>query len=347
MRILCAVIINLFLFYCMGRGTLLFLKQNRSVGYCLSIGLCVNFIFFQAIALPLVLLKVTFNVLCVSSVIILVSVVVALWVIYRKRMLCTEKLYLSHKEIILLVVIVLGFALQIMVSLSENYWGFDTAYYIGTVSTTLERNSMYVYDGMSGVKVATLPFRYVLSSFYIYFAVVCKMFGISAIACFRYVVATLCILFADIIIYLIGKTVFQNTVKAECFTLVFIFLNFFWVSGFSNSRFLLSRGYEAKGFCANVIISMIWLIGLEILKSKGNDRINAWKMMFILGLACIPISMSSILISPIMIFCVTITCVLVDKDFKSVKYAIVCVIPNVLYAIVYFLALRGLIVVGV
>ncbi len=347
MRIICALIINLFLFYCLGRGTLLVLKQNRSIGYCLLMGMCVNFTIFQIIALPLTLLKVSFNVLCVLSVIILVGAVAAMWLVYRKKMICQGQFCLSNDEIALLVFIILGFVLQLMISISENYWGFDTAYYIGTVSTTLERNSMYVYDGMSGVQVNVLPFRYVLSSFYLYFAVVCKVFGISAIACFRYVVATLCILFADTIIYLIGKKLFQNIAKSQCFTLLFIFLNFFWVSGVNSSRFLLSRGYEAKGFCANVLIPMIWLIGLEIFKGKENDRVNAWKMMFVLGLACIPISMSSILIAPIMIFCVTVTCVLVDKDFKAIKYGIACVLPNVIYAIVYFFALRGLIVVGV
>lgn len=347
MRIVCALIFNLFIFYCLGRGALLHLGQNRSIGYCLSIGLCINFIIFQTIALPLILYKVSFNILCWIFAIILIGVVLTLCIIHRKKMLCSDKLAFSKAKVILFVFILLGVVLQIMTSLSENYWGFDTAYYIGMVSTTLERNSMYIYDGMSGVKVAALPFRYILSLFYIYFAVICKVFGISAIACFRYIVAPMCIMFADLIIYLIGRKLFGNIIKAETFTLFFILLNFFWVSGFSNSRFLLSRGYEAKGFCANVVIPLIWLFGLEILQRGKADRVNAWRMMFILGLACVPISMSSLLIAPIMIFCVTVTCVLLDRDIKAIKYGIVCVIPNAVYAIVYFLSLRGLIVIGV
>lgn len=105
------------------------------------------------------------------------------------------------------------------------------------------------------------------------------------------------------------------------------------------STFLLVRGYEAKGFCANVIIPAIFYIALCFWKDVRTRE--KWVMLFLVCFASVPVSMSAIMIVPVMVAILMATELVVKRDFSMIWKGIVCVIPNGIYLIAYYLFTQG------
>ena len=309
------------------------------------IGFLWYYALFQGIALPMIFMKKSLSLLTYfwCAVVLILSVVCFL-LVYRKRktegkhgIICSMPemknsiMTLIKNPFAVLFACFLVFTCYF--TAIQNEWGWDTAYYIGTVSTTVDTNTMYQYCGETGRNLKEIPFRYALSAFYMDSAVFCKIFGIAPVFFQKYVMGTLCVLLHFILLYLVGKELFKKQAeKVFLFASVSGGLNFFFVSEFTTSHFLLFRSYEAKAFCANVIIPMMFLVLLRI--HKEPDRKQNWKFLFLVALSSVPISMSAILIVPLMIGIGVLAEAIINRNVKIIGYGILCMIPNGIYLII-------------
>ena len=67
-----------------------------------------------------------------------------------------------------------------------------------------------------------------------------------------------------------------------------------------------------------------------------ENRAN-WKMLFVVMLASVPISMSAILIAPAMLGITVLSESIVNKNGRVLLRGIVCMIPNMVYLVLYLL----------
>ncbi len=223
---------------------------------------------------------------------------------------------------------------------AQHYLGWDTSFYIGTVNTTLHTDTMYVYDGNSGLLASTLPFRYALSAFYMHSALLCRVGGVSAMMAQKCVMGTICVGMHGAILFALGRRLFPRKEKAALlFVCVVLLLNYGLNTIYASSSFLLVRAYEAKGFCANVVIPAVFY-GIFCVWADAGKR-EPWYLLFAVGFASVPVSMSSLLIVPVMIgMAALVECVL-QKDWKVLGRGVLCALPNGAYLLAYFLYAQG------
>lgn len=342
----CALMIGGYFVIFAGFGYLVshFMKLETTLTEKVLFGFFCYFSLFQLVALPLIMLKQTLTLLTVLwSIILGIVAVIMIFLLYKERIQIKEVLskqkkvgYFTGKNLLyfVLVGIFLGFLCYFVAI--QNFWGWDTAFYIGTVSTSLDTDTMYLYNGENGVLRKKISFRYALSAFYMNSAVFCKITGISAVMFQKYVMGILCAILHTISLGFIGKKLYgKNPEKVVLFIILAGMLNFFFVSGFSTSNFLLFRSYEAKAYCANVVITAVFgaILGVhQNLEKKEN-----WKVLFLIMMASVPVSMSSILIVPMIVFVALAAEYIMTKNRKIIKYGILCMIPNGIYLVIYLL----------
>lgn len=342
----CALMLGLYfvIFAAVGYLISYFIKFQVNLLEKVFLGFFGYFAMFQLVALPCIALKQSLTLLTTLWMIVLGLVTVAVLVLLYKERIAKKEILNSAKKITLpkkkeWFYIFFGFVLLAFVcyfTAIQNYWGWDTAFYLGTVNNTLNTDTMYLYNGENGALVHTIDFRYALSTFYMNSAVFCKVTEISAVMFQKYVMGMLCVLFHGLILYLIGKRLYENKVeKAVVFATIAGLLNFFFVSEFTTAEFLLFRSYEAKGYCANVVIPSIIYALLTL--HKNLEKRENWKVLFLVMLASLPVSMSSILIAPMMVFIALAAELIVTKKRKIITYGIVCMIPNGIYLLIYLL----------
>lgn len=342
------------MFSMMGYMICSWMKYKAEVLECVFLGFLGYFALFQCVALPLIFLKQSLSLLIILWCVVLVALsVVCVAIFYRQRRLKGKGIQflqiLSVKESLknpcmICFIFIMIFACYF--AAIQNQWGWDTAYYVGTISTTVDTNTMYQFCGETGRELKQIPFRYAISAFYMNSAVFCKVLGISPIMFQRYVMGTVCVLLYFVVLYLIGKELFKGqSKKIFFFGSVVAALNFFFVSEFTTSQFLLFRSYEAKAYCANIIIPGLFWILIRI--HKEIEKKENWKILFLVTLASVPVSMSAILIIPLITVIGILAEALVNKKAKLIGYGLLCLIPNGIYLVIYLLNTLGLFVIKV
>ena len=330
------------------------IKYKAEFVECIFLGFLGYFSLFQCVALWLVLMKKTLNILIVAWGLVFLVILAVFFVFLKRQRTWKESGGIkSVSECVrngiknpYLIVCILLMIFMCYFSAIQNQWGWDTAYYIGTVSTTIDTNTMYQYSGETGRQFGEIPFRYALSTFYMNSSVFCKVSGIAPVLFQKYVVGTLCVLLHFIVLYLIGKELFkEESQKKFWFVIIAGMLNFFFVSEYTTSQFLLIRSYEAKAFCGNVIIPAVFWALLRI--HKEMEKKENWKILFLVTFASVPVSMSAILIVPLVVLISILADALVSKKRKIIGYGLLCLIPNGIYLIMYFLNTINLFVIKV
>lgn len=346
-----AVCVVLVLFLCLqfliyGVAANKILKLKMKLYETEIIGFFVHFGLFQIIALPLILLQKSLTLLML--VWIAVSVISAAYVLLAAR----KELGHALKGICSGVWNMKGFLLLGAVTITalacyyfavQKYMGWDTTYYVGTVNTSIYTDTMYIYNGSSGAMESKLDLRYALSGFYMHSAVLCRVFSLNAMEVQKYVMGILCILLYGMLVFAIGKKLFQESSKSALGLVITAFLlNFGFHTMYTSSSFLLVRAYEAKGYCANVIMPALFYMVLCFWK-KRKDR-TYWWMLFLIAFASVPVSMSALVIAPAVIAIMLLTEWILEKDAVLLWRGFWCLVPNGIYLLVYFLYTRGMII---
>lgn len=344
------IIICMVLFYIFGQNMNAIFKVQNSTVATATVGFFVYYSLFQIIALPCIFLKASLSFLTLLWGIVILGMIVLFVIttvvpVVAKKKNCYVLKKMSQKFSWFWIVAFALILLQCYVAAASSFWGWDTAYYIGTVNTSLYTDTMYLFNGTSGLRENTLNLRYVLSSFYMNSAVWCRMFHIEALLLQRYVMAVICQLITDAVVLLIGKTLWQSSRKQVILLCAYILFNFFFVTSYSSAGFLLERACEAKAFCANALVLAVFYAVLQLYKDV-NKTYN-WRVLFIIAFSSIPISMSAILIIPILIFVLLCTLYYEKRSFKIIKYGMICLIPNFIYILTYFLYTKDILVIEV
>lgn len=307
------------------------------------LGFFAYFGLFQMAALPLILLQRPFHEL------------VWLWIVIA-AVLNLSVLFTSGKDLAIFLRGVFagvwrlkGFLLPAVILLmlfvcwfqaTQQYMGWDTTDYIGTVNTTVYTDTMYVYEGNSGVKASFLNLRYALSAFYMHSAFLCKMAGLGGMIIQKYVLGTVCILMHGLILFTIGKRLFPEDEKKALFMtgLVFV-MHLGFQTIYSTSDFLLIRAYEAKGFCGNVVIpAMFYAVLCFWEEQKKREH---WALLFAVSFSSVPVSMSSLVVVPALLVIAVLAQWFCDRSWKILWRCFWCAAPNAVYLIIYFFYTRG------
>ncbi len=344
--VICLVLI--FCFFMMGIQIDQILRLRLKGMYNIVFGFFVYFMLFEIFYLPFFINKQRLTCLTVAWIIFLGIDMVVSVIVFRKRILSAakeiwEQLRCDSLPYVLLSAVV--FAVVIYYGTRTFYYGFDTAYYIGMVNSAVHYDRMLIYQSEMGYKMSSLDLRYGLSGFYMHTAVLCRVFKVSAIMMQKQGVTIIDILMTYCIAFLIGRRVFKKDVKyAYLFTAVYFAMNFFFLSEFAVGEFFMYRAYEAKAYCCNVVIPAHFLIMYAMMRSREIQGYR-WRQLAILSIASIPVSMSSILIIPVLTMTFACSMAMIHRKFRYVIYGGVCCLANAVSLVVYYLYVMGKLVI--
>lgn len=340
------IIIHIVLFLLVGSGLSKLLKLNLSGLETILIGFFGYYGIMHLVYLPSMLLRVSFSMFVILWTIV-GSVLLLLIVIY-----CNSQLWVDTKEILrevstkakhLMILTAFIICVFVLYQALFNAHGYDASFYIGTIGTTLYTDTMFIYHGETGWPEPRIDFRYALSGvFYMNTAFWCRLLGIPPLMAQKYTFGSLGILLHSALVFMIGLKIFEldtSKKKAYWFTIVALALNVFFITTYSSSGFLLKRGFEAKSYCANVLFLAVFY--LIICLWKNNEMNKYWKALFIIAFASVPITMSSLVILPAMIFIFIISEWIIKKDKLILLKGSISLIPNGIYLLIFYLFIRG------
>ncbi len=350
-RYILSALIMLALFQVWGQAASgVFRFRTKSLVFTEIFGFFIYYGVFQIAALPLILMKKSVTLLseiwvlaCLAAIAVFVIffIIKKPWQAWKHR-----KTSVKWQTVLLAAIVVAALVIFAVYAalLAEESW--DSAYYMGTLSTSLYTDTMYQFNGTTGIKEQYLDFRYALSSFYMQTVVMAKWTGLPAYALQRFVMKPLAIFLSGMVYYLIGMLIFHRDRQKSLYTVLFsILVNLIFVSEFSSAKFLVVRGYEAKGYCANVVLPAVIFCMLLLWYRKKRKKL--WQILFLVNFATVPVSMSSLFIVPILTALMTLAMIVTERKWKYFWYAFVCCIPNFCYLFAYWLYTEKIWLIGV
>lgn len=336
-------VIQLMFFFLMGVVTWKILGiQMRSLTMTLLIGFLVEFIVFQFVALPItiqcqplsLLSGIWMGLICMCEIIVLFTC--GKWIVSNARMIIKKY---SLVDIFLFAVII-GMQMFMVYSHIDGY--ADASYYIGKVSTDVYTNTIGQYEPYTGYALSYLDSRRVLSCFPTYNSVMAQFFDITPIQQAKLIMPEIIILMANIVYYQLGMSLFEKNKRYSVVFTGFVFvINFFSCSSYTTSAFLFTRTYEGKAILGNIIIPGI-LLGF-ILIWKEKEQFLGIVLTILFSWASCVFSSSSMLVVPIELTAGLIPWIFGQKKWSYIKWYMICIIPNMVICIVYFLAEKGIV----
>lgn len=342
------IMILIMLYAVFGKMAARIFKIRPQNGICVLLGVFVYHGLFQVVALPLILLKQSLSLL--SGIWAVFVVLVLLAYFFGVRMLPElgwELPYKRKRPSVISIVMIILVLLQAYYMITSEYLGWDTSFYVGTIGTSVNQNSMYLVNGENGSAYSRIPFRYALSSFYMHSAVWCRMLRITAVHYAKIVQGGILAILSNLVVYEIGKFLFSGKryhgiIKKEnigdCaagMVTAVVILNVFWNTIYSTSDFLLSRALEAKSYCANLVLPCVFLFAIMLWRDS-EDR-TAKICLAAAAWSSVAISMSSLVIVPAMVAIMFLPIGIKKSPFRWMKCYLICILPNLCYLVLYLL----------
>lgn len=337
-RILLAIILFFIVIWIMGSLFLTLIRGNKESGNAVFIGFFIYFSFFQILALPMIITFRPLSWLSVAWGIVVIGCCICMIILCRNHKIGItrrNKKDVSIEGSIMLLLV----ALQTYLICVKVFHGWDTAYYIANVNTSINTNTMYLFEGTLGRPEVKLNLRYALSSFYMHDAVVGQIFGLPGALVCRYFNGMVCSVFSVFIMYKIGVLIFCKRRWAELTVIFGVFANLEIGTTFFASSFLMERSYEAKAYCCNIVIPALIYVILKIYKEP--NRKENWIWLFIVNFSSVAISESSMLLVPVLNGCLLMGHCVVDRRIRDLGKMMICLIPNICYLLIYLLYSLG------
>ena len=251
--------------------------------------------------------------------------------------------------------------LQIAIVTAAYQFTFDAAYYVANATTSIATDSINIYDPYTGEWQDHFEFRYLFATYPINDAVICQFTGIHPLVWTKTTMSSVAIILANLVLFRIACCLFSvesqkndsgaDTEAADRYALIksAVFLsfggiiNFFFITIFTSSAFLVTRSYEGKSLLGNVILPTIFLIYLKMAK-QGMGR-GHWLSLALVSLGSTAISNSSNMLVPaaVMIFCASLS--LQYRKISPLIKGVLCTVPCLALMLAYVFYVRGAFVI--
>lgn len=339
--LLLAAVVFIILFFVGGVAAGFVKKEQNSVLLNVVFGFCIALAMFQVLAVPMIFLDASFQLLVYSWIAVIAVLVILSVVLNVKRypdLFRTEIQGIKRLPWLSIAVIVLVL-LQAFVLFRYMHVDDDDAFFVAAATTAIEKNSIFGYSAYTGEPVDLLyNARYVCSPLPILWAAVSSLTNVHPAILMHTFLPVLLIPFAYMVYLLVGKKLFPEKPVSQWLFLFFlcvihIFGNF---SIYTSSTFLLVRIWQGKAILASVILPM--LLYFIIRTMKDYDSKADWIMLFLAMTAASLVSSMGIILAPILVGSYGIVYAAVKRKLSVLFAAGACCIPCIACGLLYLLA---------
>ena len=343
------VIALLLIFAVWGEALCVLFKIRAALSEATVLGMLGVMTVFQAVYLPIVLRLRPFHELRAASLAVLgvLTLAAVLVVLFGRSRLVSDKQegifaqLMSRDMRPALAVFAVLVVFLIAFTAFRPYQGWDTSYYVGSMNEALKTDTIYQFNGDTGMRESVLAPRYALSGFFMFYAVIASVCRIKPLLIAYYSIRPLGVILALLVIYRFGRTLFGRSERAALLvTGLFSVIQLTWVSIYKSS-FFIERMYEAKGWCAYVLLPFTAMTLYRLFIKKGRGR-REWFALALAALAAIPVSMSSLMLYPAAVFIGGAAMLPWCEDRgKVIRRCLLLMVPNIIIALVYVLMSKG------
>ncbi len=249
--------------------------------------------------------------------------------------LCRHKAFAISVAAIVLV--------QLVIILNAYQFTLDAAYYVANVTTSLQTNTMNIYDPYTGDWLNHFEMRYLFSTYPMNDAVWCYLTGIHPLLWTKTIMAGTAFVISNIIYYRIALELFGKKTSAISLMLFFAgVVNFFYISIFTSSNFMLTRTYEGKSLIGNIVIPMVIYIFIKLNDDHRKGR--NWRFLFLVCLGSTILSNSANMLVPATVAVLGLPLAVRKKSVKVIINCALCVIPCIILLLAYVGYVKGLFV---
>ena len=234
-------------------------------------------------------------------------------------------------------------AVQTALILHAYEFTLDAAYYVANVTTSLETNTMNIYNPYTGDWQNHFEMRYLFATYPMEEAAMCYLTGIHPLIWTKTIMAGTSLILSNIIYYRIGRELFKDEGAKTLLMLFFAaVVNFFYISTFTSSEFLLTRSYEGKTLVGNIVLPMIILLFMKIREDIKGKRY--WWLLALVCLSSTILSNSSDMLVPAAAGVLMIPFAIKKKSAGVFVKYLLCVSPCLFMLIAYVLYVKGVFV---
>ena len=328
-------------------------KYENNIIFAFVLGYLSEFAICQLITVPMIFFKASLETLLYIFQLVIIFICIISIILNIKRI---KEIFKSSYDIIkksskfLIIVLIICIGVQIYGLVGYMHEDADDAFYVGTITTTLETNSLFRDAGQDGRGYGNdIPLRYVLGPFPMYHAMMSKILSIHP-AIFTHTIIPIIFISLSYMVYgLIASKFFKEKIEDTLLFLIFLSVLSIWGNYSTRSTFslLLFRIWQGKAVLANILIPAMWLVYL-IVKECDYKFVN-YLLITITVIAGTFTTTLGIALMPLSLMVLTIVDELTKinfKDLKNINYkkhlkqcakSFCCCIPSLVYLVVYFI----------
>ena len=222
-----------------------------------------------------------------------------------------------------------------------NYqFTLDAAYYVANVTTSLQTDTLNIYDPYTGAWQDHFEMRYFFAVFPLNDAVFCSIFKIHPLIWCKTTIAGDAIILTNLVLFMTGKRLFRGDhAKTLLFVLFADVMNFFFITIYTTSTFLLTRTYEGKSLLGNVVLPGVFYIYMRL--SEDQKSLYNWGLLFLVAIGSPVLSSSSNMLIPAMIAVTIMPLCILKRDITVIFKSLVCMLPEVILMLTYVAYVKG------
>ncbi|MCR5486471.1 MAG: hypothetical protein K6F35_02955 [Lachnospiraceae bacterium] len=232
---------------------------------------------------------------------------------------------------------------QALFILMNYQFTLDAAYYVANVTTSLKTDMMNVYDPYTGEWQDHFQIRYFFASYSMNDAVMCRLFHVHPLIWCKTTMAGTAIALTNMVLCMIGRELFPGRRRE---VLLFLFfagvMNFFFITIFTSSNFLLTRTYEGKCLLANVVLPGVLYLMMALW--KDTKSLWGWVMLLVMSMGSSALSSSANMLLPAAMGVTILPLALIRHDIKVVWKTAACMVPSLLLMLAYVAYVKGVFV---
>ena len=332
-----ATICCLGVFFIWGSVFLGWIRSKRSFCENVLFGYIVMQAFYQVVYLPFFLARGSYRWLTILWLVFF-AVTTAFCLGYIARQIRWTRKKRSAKPLILgtMGVIVFISWLALRIGIHPRPFGADTNTYIDAM------NKM-VYQDIIWQRAGELYFHSGLNSHFGFFATLSMITGIHPYYVAHYFMRFIGVALTSMVAYRTGKVLLDRSndgISGYGLALsVLVPLGLAFWSSIYTGYFFWMRTNEAKAYCQMILLPLAFSVCAETFLEDG-ERSVLWKKQMAIGLAAVPIATSSMTAYLLLIALNMIGLIARDRirDIRpTVLRAIMCMLPNLCYLLLYII----------
>ena len=308
-------------------GTFLNNREKDKILYTWLMGHLILMGTFIVIAIPMILLKIKFEVLR-NSYFVFVIILSIISILKNKKNLI--KISKPKSISIFQVVAVLLVFMQIFIKVKYTFINNDDSSFVVLSTQMIESGDMYYNE-----EETELNSRRALAPISAYYSVISQYLFMHVTIVTHTVFPILFIILANIVYYYLGKSLFKEDKDAPYIFLIFMILaNFYFFRFKGAGSYLLRFTWLGRVIVAGILLPLLWKVSLNAMNKEENE-IKDWLTILFIVLASCLCSEMAVAIVTIPIVVLSIINSLRDKKVSYLLKSLGTILPCLIIALIY------------